>query len=372
MAGPGGGSRGGGFGGGSHGGGFGGGRGGGFGGGSHRGGGFGGGHYGHHGHHHHHGYYGMPFFFGYRRPYMGYGYGGGCLGGLLGLMIMPIIIFIFAITLIFNVFGSLGSSLSNVANGGLTVYEEQVMQEFANQQYEKEFANSKAREDNLLIVFLVNEARDGYYTIAWVGDNIHNNINLEFGGRGTQFGYAMDNTIQSYYEHSLDKDLAIVVDTMRNKIVDMNLKSSFVNPSPTPSGVDSHVTNLTEMSITEATINSSLEAFTEATDIPIVIVIQDEEDVLDKKIDTADIFTIILAVALIALAVYLVIKSYKNRKPLVNETGANNNSSNTNERNQKQDKKQVLADGFCVCGGAYLQHQSGSLQLYLSFHFLFV
>ena len=118
----------------------------------------------------------------------------------------------------------------------------------------------------------------------------------------------------------------------------MNLNSSFVNPSETPSGVESHVTNLTEISITEATINSSLEAFTEATDIPIVIVIEDEEDVLDKKIDAADIFTIILAVALIALAVYLVIKAYKNRKPLVNETGANNNNSSSNEQKQKKEK----------------------------------
>ena len=346
MAGPGGGSRGGGFGGGSHrSGGFGGSRGGGFGGGSYRGGGFGGGHYGHHGHHHHHRYYGMPFFFGFRRPYYGYGYGGGCLGSLFGVMMIPIIILIFAVFLIINVFGSLGSSISNVANGGLTVYEEKVMQEFANYQYEKEFADSKSQEDNILIVFLVNEARDGYYSIAWVGDNIHNNINLKFGGGRDSFEETMLNNVnEEYYEYSLDKDLAIVVDKMRVKIENMNLDSSFINPSQVPSEVNSHVTNLTSISITEETINSALEDFTEATDIPIVIVIEDEDDVLDKKIDASDIFTIIFAAVLIGFAVYLIIKTYKNRKPLVNEAGTNNASGASNEssiddeQRQKKDK----------------------------------
>lgn len=325
MAGPGGGARGGGFGGGSHGGGFGGGRSGGFGGGS-NGGRSGGGFYGHYRP------YGMPYF-GFRRPY-GYGYGGGCLGGLFGLMMVPVIIIIFAISLIFNVFGSLGSSLSNVANGGFTVYEEQVMQDYANQQYEKEFFDAETYEDNILIVFLANEERDGYYSIAWVGDNIRNDINLAFGARGTHFGDVMDETIHDYYENSLSKDLAIVVDAMREEIEKMHYASSFITPPKEPSEVKSHVTNQTGILINEETINTSLEAFTEATDIPIVIVIEDEDDVLDKKIDAADIFTIVFAVALIGLAVYLIIKAYKNRKPLVNETKSGDGRQSNTDQNR--------------------------------------
>jgi uncharacterized membrane protein len=161
MPGPGGGSRGGGFGGGSFGGG--GPRGGGFGGGSFGGGGFG---HGPHGYHHHHHYH-RPFF-GFYRPY-GYGYGGGgCLGGLLGVLMMPIIILIVATSLIFGVFGS----FFRVAKGGNVTYNEPELQSFANQQYAKEFSSSTAYEDNLLIVFLVNDERDGYYTIAWIGDNV--------------------------------------------------------------------------------------------------------------------------------------------------------------------------------------------------------
>ena len=173
MAGPGGGGKGGGFSRGPSGGG----RGGGFSRGSHSGG-FGGGHH-HHGHHHHHHhhhrYFGMPFFFGYRRPYMGYGYGG-FYGGFIGLMMLPIIVLIIAISLIFSVFGSLGSSISNVVGGGEISYSEQKFQSYANQQYEKEFPNDSTHEDNILIVFLVNEQRDDFTTIAWIGDNINGRI----------------------------------------------------------------------------------------------------------------------------------------------------------------------------------------------------
>ena len=119
MPGPGGGSRGGGFGGGSRGGGFGGGGfGGGFGGG-HRGGPhFGGYHYGPRGPHFHRHY--------------GYG-GGGCLGGLLGMLMAPIIILFAAVV---GFFGLFGSALTNISNGGQVQYNERTFQDYANEQLE--------------------------------------------------------------------------------------------------------------------------------------------------------------------------------------------------------------------------------------------
>lgn len=333
MPGPGGGGRSGGFGGGSHGGGFGGGRGGGFGGGSH--GGFGGGHHGHHGphhHHHHHRYYGMPFFFGYRRPY--YGYGGGLFTGLL---LAPIILLLIGAMLIFSIFGSLGSSISNVASGGHFNYDESVMQDFANQQYAKEFANSKAYEDNILIVFLVNEARDGYFTIAWVGDNIEKDIYDKFGDETTDYGQVTSNSIAAYYEHSLSSNLSNIVDTMTEKVENLGLESSFKIQSRVPSGVKPHITNNSSILINEQTVNSSLEGFTETTEIPIVVVIEDIDDVLDREIDAEDIVIIVIAAGLICLGIFLIIKAVKNRKPLVNENG-DNYSDKTDSRKQQRDK----------------------------------
>lgn len=303
MPGPGGGSRGGGFGGGSRGGGFGGGnRGGGFGG--PRPGGF-------HGHHHHH--FHRPFF-GFYRPFFGYGYGGGCLGGMMGMMLMPIIILLIAASLIFSVIGSVGTAVSNVAKGGEILYDEPIMEDYADRQYAVEFKDANDYEDNILIVFLTDESREGYYTIAWVGDNITKNINLMFGNEYTEFGYEMTGNIAPYFEHSLSKNLASVIDGMTDEIVNLSLESSFDEENGSPAGYVSHVTNHSTLEINEDTINRALLDFTEETDIPIVIVIDDIEDVFDKTISGSDIFVLIIAVAIGGVAIYLIYRAFKSKK----------------------------------------------------------
>lgn len=323
MPGPGGGSRGGGFGGGSRGGGFGG-RGGGFGGGSfgggHRPGGF------HHRPPHHH--FHRPFF-GFHRPFFGYGYGGGCLGGMMGMMLMPVIILLIAGSLIFNVIGSVGSSISNVVNGGQILYDEPQMEDYANRQYAAEFKDAKDYEDNILIVFLADESYEGYYTIAWVGDNIANDINYMFGNEYTEFGQEMTGNINSYFEHSLSKNLASVVDGMTDEIINLGLKSSFIEENGSPAGYVSHVTNNSSLSVNEETINRALTDFTEETDIPIVIVIDDIDNVFDKTIDGADIFTVILAVIISGVAIYLIVKAFKNKDDRGGETEEERKNNST-------------------------------------------
>ena len=321
MPGPGGGSRGGGFGGGSRGGGgfSGGGRPGGFGGGSFGGprpGGFGGPH---HHHHHHHRPFGFFPFFGFRRPYYGYGYGGGCLGGLLGLSAMPIIIIFVVISLLISIFGAVGSSISNVSNGGQVVYNESTLQEYADKQYAIEFNSAKEYEDNILIVFLVDEKCEGYYTIAWVGDNITEDIYSMFGNEYTEFGYKMKGSIASYYKNSLSKNLATVVNGMTDSISNLKLKSSFDRDYGSPADYVSHVTNNSSIEINQDTVNRALEDFTAETDIPIVIVVEDMEEVFGKTVFGTDIMTIVACVALGGAAIYFVYRAVKDKKPENNE-----------------------------------------------------
>ena len=305
MPGPGGGSRGGGFGGGSRGGGFSGGRPGGFGGGS-----FGGPHY---HHHHHHRPFGFGFFpfFGFRRPYYGYGYGSGCLG----LTAMPFIIIIVAISLITSIFGAVGSSISNVSNGGKVVYNESALQEYADQQYAIEFNSAKEYEDNILIVFLVDEKCEGYYTIAWVGDNITEEIYSMFGNEYTEFGYKMKGSIASYYKNSLSKNLATVVNGMTDSISNLKLKSSFNRDYGSPDGYTSHLTNNSSLEINKDTVNHALEEFTAETDIPIVIVVEEMEDVFGKTVFGTDIMTVVACLALGGAAIYFIYRAVKDKKP---------------------------------------------------------
>ena len=132
----------------------------------------------------------------------------------------------------------------------------------------------------MLIVFLTNESADAYYTIAWIGDNIRNEINYMFGDEYTEFGDAMLRSINdSYYAYSLDANLASVMEIMTGKIVELNLDSSFKSESYNAGTVESHVTNYTDFDLTEETINISLRKFTEETGIPAVIVIDSMESV---------------------------------------------------------------------------------------------
>ena len=309
MAGPGGGSRGGGFGGGSRGGGFGGGSGGGFGGGS-RGGGFGGGGYrgGYHGGFYHRPRYYGPRFFGFGPRYY-YG-GGGCLGGFLGALMAP---FILLMVVAVMMFGVVGSALSNAANGGIVSYDEAIFQAYADREYYKAFGNSDATEDNILIVVLTNEESDGYYCIAWVGDNVKDDVNLMFGDETTPFGQSMIASVPDYYAYSLDSNLATVMNTMSNKIAKLGLESSFKKTYSHANSPESHLVNYTELSLTEATVNDALESFTEETDILVVIVVEDMEDVFGKNIPVEDIFILLVLGVLGIVAIVNIVRVVKNR-----------------------------------------------------------
>ena len=324
MPGPGGGSRGGGFGGGSRGGGFGGGSRG-FGGGGY-GGGYGGHHGGYHGgfghgpyhrpHHHYH----RPFFFGGYRPYYGYGYGGGgCLGGLLGMLMAPFLILFMVAVMLFSVFGN---AFTNVANGGQIIYNEPAFEEYANEQYAREFGRSSAYEDNILIIFLTNEQSDGYYCIAWVGNNIETEINHMFGNEYTAFGIQIRSEVPDYHKYSISQNLANVFDYLGDEIVSLDLETSFKYPKDHSRMTESHVTNHSNfLSVSYETVDTALKEFTEKTDIPIVIVIDDMENVIGKTVTGSDIITVVFALGLAGFAIYMIVKAVKQRK----ENGDRNN-----------------------------------------------
>lgn len=281
MAGPGGGgSSGGGFSGGSFGGGggfSGGGRG--FGGGSF-GGSFGGNHnngsFGghHHGHHHRHGtFFGGPFFG--RRVYVG----GGCGGALFTAVVIGMFI-LFGAFWLFAEPGEITINGQPVYIGEESFgYDEGTMQDYANEQYKKAFGDDEGYEDNILLVFLANEEADGYYTIAWVGDNIKSEINEMF-GEYTEYGEYMNQYINTnYYGYTLDNNLADVVRAMEKSIVNANLGSSFRGDAASVNRKYSGLINYTGFDISMDVVNDATVSFTKSTGIPLVIVVDMAEKV---------------------------------------------------------------------------------------------
>ena len=319
MPGPGGGGRGGG--GGGRGGSFGGGRSGGFGGGG-RGGSFGGGPrpggFGgpggfHHHHHHgpHFGFWGPGF--GFRRHY--YHGGGGCLGGMVGAIIAPIFILLFLFVWFSAMFPS--CSVIEVEADTTPEYNTNAMNDFADAQYAAAFGLTEDYEDHLLLVFLTDEDCYDYYYIAWMGDDIERDVVELFGNNQTALGRALGASINAQsYEYSLDSDLAVAFDHMAKQVAALGHESNHTCSTPDNS-VKSHVVNMTELPLTEKTLNAALEKFTEETGISTVVVVEDMTDVLGgNQSATAaparfSAFTIIPVIVIAVVIIALVTRSKK-------------------------------------------------------------
>ena len=224
---------------------------------------------------------------------------------------LPIILVLVAVIGLTSMFGT---AFTNVSQGGTVVYDEKALQSYADQQYNAEFGgNISTYEENILIVFLVNENRDGYDTIAWVGDHIVSDINEQFGNQYTAFGIAMQSSINSYYENSLSGNLAMAVDKMTESVESLDLESSYRVQS-TGVKTESHLTNHSNLEINEATVNMALKDFTEATGIPMVIVVDSMETVIGKTLAVTDIFSVVIFIGMIVAAVVLIVRALKRRK----------------------------------------------------------
>ena len=302
MPGPGGGARGGGFGGG----GFGrGGSSGGYGGGGHGGGGF---HHGpHHHHHHHHGPRHFGFWF-WPRPYY---YGGGFFGGFFAFMLLPIIMLIVVGIVLLS---SIGPAITAFTEGGVVLYDEEKLQDFADSQYRQIYGASTAYEDNILIVFLTDEDYQEYAYIAWVGDHIKTDVNYMFGSNSTELGRAMENAVNtSSYKYSLDSNLASVVESMQNKITSLASDTHF-NCKEEHVQVKSTFKNYTSLDMTAETVGTSLESFTEKTGISISLVVEDAEEVFGRTMPAHYVTTLLICLVFVGVAVFLIVRGLKERK----------------------------------------------------------
>ncbi|MBQ8850224.1 MAG: hypothetical protein IJ011_07850 [Clostridia bacterium] len=324
MPGPGGGSRGGGFGGGSRGGGFGGGRGGGFGGGP-RGGGFGGG----------------PHGFGPRGPrgprfggwhHRGWhGGGGGCLGSIASIILVPILCVFAAVIISFN---TIQTSFTNIINGGTVEYDESVMQQYGEDKYYEVFDSAEKFEENIMIVFLVNEECDGYYAYACVGDDLERDTRDLFGNETTVFGRTVRSTVDTdYYKNSISTHLADVVTEMQIHVKKVN-DEKYGNTN-----AYSKLHNNSALSINENTVNRALTEFTDETGIGIAYAVADMEDVFGKQIAFGDIMTVLIYALLIGLLIFFVVKKIVEKLKENNSGDNSDNSNDSDENDNENDRK---------------------------------
>ena len=240
------------------------------------------------------------------------------------MMLLPLVLLTVVASLITGVFGSFGSSISNIANGGHYIEDNKTVNDYCSSQYAKEFDDAVEYEDNILIIFLVDEDHEKYYTKVFVGYNVDDRIDSMFGGRYTEYGRQLTKNIGDNYEHSLSRNLSATVRGMSDEINNLNLDSSFIDDMGSPGEYLSHVTNNSSLDISDETINSALTKFTEETKIPIVIVIDDMDNVLDKSIRTSDIINVILALVIGGFAVYFIVRAFKKQRVVNNDDDKRN------------------------------------------------
>lgn len=206
--------------------------------------------------------------------------------------------------------------LLSMCQNGLNVqigggYNEEQFQDYADDQYALHFSDSGAYEDNLLIVVLTEENHSDFYYIAWVGDHIAGKISNLMGNNSTVLGRAMNNCInESNYKYSLDSNLADVMNTMTEEVLDLGLEKPFTCTETVT--MQATFVNNTDLPMTDATVEAALQNFTATTGIPLVLVVEDAADVFVSNSSTVGRSTLIriavVGVIIVALVVVLIKK----------------------------------------------------------------
>lgn len=276
------------------GGGGGGGRGGSFGGGGHGGGGFGGGPRG--GHHGGprpmHGGWG---FWGPRRHYWG---GGGCFGGLFGLILVPIIILIVVIALIFSFFGGLNEYS----------YNEETFQDYAYEQYYQAFGYSDDEDCLLLVVLVDGTDYCTFCDLPFYGYHIDSQIRNEI----DQFNQLLlRNVNETNYKYTLGNDLTTVINTLTESVTALELESSYTCGKDYSDNMTAYLDNRTEFLTGTAALDEAVQAFAEATGIPTVLIVEDISDVFSTRTSLTAAVAVV-AIVVVAVVAIIVIRKKKN------------------------------------------------------------
>lgn len=221
------------------------------------------------------------------------------------------------------IFSMVGSSFSTVLQGGTVVYDENKIQDYAQAQYDALFASSGAYEDCLLITFLVeDEEYYDYHYVAWSGYHIHDDVRDIFGNEQTVFGQTIDaNVSVASYKHSLDKNLADVVDDLSAYIAALGVQT--YECTDDRGAVRSRLINKTGIAMSETLVNEALASFTEETGVPVVLLVEDRDVVFGRQLPIGAIFTVLVVIVIIVALVVSLVRKYNQKQQSGNDNEPN-------------------------------------------------
>ena len=139
--------------------------------------------------------------------------------------------------------------------------------------------------------------------------------------------------IGTKYSLTFNTPFTFVKKTMADKIALFGFESSFIKTENKTNVPESKLVNKTELVIAPEYVNDALKYFTDKTGIPVAITVDTMENVFGRTILTNDLIFVILAIGLIALAIFLIIKNIiESKKAKANDGGPNDDNifDNTN------------------------------------------
>lgn len=167
--------------------------------------------------------------------------------------------------------------ITESCGGNSAVYSDSKLEAAASAQYESSFRQTDAPEDALLLYFVEYDDDQEFYYIAWVGDHIRDESYDLLGDNSTKLGRILLQEVDSLYTFSLSEDLTASVTRLAEEL--QKIPGSHHTCDEDRSDCPSGLINLSDHDLDEASINQAIWAFTEATDIPLVLVVEDAEDI---------------------------------------------------------------------------------------------
>lgn len=161
--------------------------------------------------------------------------------------------------------------------GNSAVYSESKLEAAASAQYESSFRQTDAPEDGLLLYFVEYDDDQEFYYIAWVGDHIRDESYDLLGDNSTQLGQILLQEVDALYTFSLSEDLTTSVTRLGEAL--QQIPGSHHTCDDDRSGCPSGLINLSDQDLDGTAIHQAILAFTEATGIPLVLVVEDAEDI---------------------------------------------------------------------------------------------
>ena len=219
---------------------------------------------------------------------------------IVGIVLFPLLLTIFA-TVIFFVY--LSPTVQTIKDGGKTNYSDQVADFYRTEAYEDVFENSSAKEDNLLIVYLVNDDGNMFYCMSKLGNNVKENVTKLFGNKDSSFGKVVTDSMDKEFKNTIGSNLSDIIDGMNGEIKKLGLSTPFKESSDKSALAESKLVNKSSLDVSENEVNASLKAFTDETGIPAVVIIDKIDTVFQKKMPVGDIALLVILVIVAVISI---------------------------------------------------------------------